>query len=218
MFWLSVLPVLATLLPQAPVSEPTADVGPGVTPLDGTSVPRPASAVAVPAAAPAAGEGASFRWYGAPMVVIDALNVGLVAGAAAYSDHHSNSGLVTAAGLSALAIYSFGGMVVHDVNGQPRHAVKSILLRGGALVAGILAAVPILASGGCSSQDSALDRPGYCALGGPILLAFPLAAMAIDDALFARAPVDAPRPVRAAWAPTLRLQSGVAVAGLGGTF
>jgi hypothetical protein len=218
MSWLSVLPVMATLLGQAPVREPPADGGPRVTPLDGTAVPGPASAVAVPAAAPAAGEGESFRWYGAPMVVIDALNVGLIAGVAAYSDHHPNSGLVTAAALSALAIYTLGGMVVHDVNGQPRHAAKSVLLRGGALVAGILAAVPILASGGCSSEDSLLDRPGYCALGGPILFVFPLAALAIDDAFFARSPVEAPPPVHTVWAPTLRLQSGVALAGLGGTF
>jgi len=53
-------------------------------------------------------------------------------------------------------------------------------------------------------------------LPGIALIPLPFVALAIDDAVLARDRVPAPAP--AAWTPTLRIQSGLALLGVRGSF
>ena len=173
------------------------------------------------------------RWYGAPIVAADVATVALLYATSAYSDSYQRehgsgwSGAGAAYGLLGAA-YVFNGAMVHALNHQPRHAGQSALLRLGGAVAGVATSASIILGGKCfeSTADSALagvtpsGTPVYCAVGVAALFAFPLAALAIDDAFLARAPIDeAPSQLtHATVAPSLVVKPGLALLGLGASF
>ncbi|HEX3905982.1 MAG TPA: hypothetical protein VH853_24380 [Polyangia bacterium] len=100
-------------------------------------------------------------------------------------------------------------------------------LPGGA-VAGVATSASIILGGKCfeGTPDSTLagvtpsGTPVYCAVGVAALFAFPLVALAIDDAFLARAPVEEtpPQATHATVAPSLVVKPGLALLGLGASF
>jgi hypothetical protein len=191
--WFSVLPVIATL--------------------GGAGQPVAAPPTIAPQA-PSPPAGAATQWYGAPAVAADVAEVALLYGVLKYNaDYQTAHGGVQAPGatpVGAVLVIStlVSGAVVHGIHHHSGRAVASVLLRAGALLTSVLVVEGI-------SHHCGQENP--CDL-VPILFSFPLAAMAIDDAFLAREPVPAAAPTQASWSPTLRVQSGLALVGLGGTF
>jgi hypothetical protein len=210
MSWLSVLPVMATLLVQAPASEPSAE--PVVVP-DGAGQAVAAPPILAPQAPPPPA-GAATHWYGGPAVVADAAEMTLLYGLLRYNADYraAHPGYqapgATPAGVVLVVSTLVSGAVVHGIHHHSRRAVASVALRAGALLTSVL--VVEEAANHCG-QENPCDLV-------PILFAFPLAAMAIDDAFLAREPVPTAAPAQASWTPTLRIQSGLALLGVGGSF
>jgi hypothetical protein len=126
------------------------------------------------------------------------------------------------------AAYLFNGAVVHAFNHQPDRAVDSALLRVGGVFVGGATTVAVIVGGKCFQRSDnangifpssgASNVPAYCYVGVASLYAFPLAALAIDDAYLARAPVEAAPAPHASVAPSLVVKPGLALLGLGASF
>jgi hypothetical protein len=206
MAWLSVVPIAAAFLAQAPAVAPSVE--PVVAPSGaGPSVGAP-PAPALQAPAPA--EGAT-RWYGAPAVAADVAEVVFLYGLARYDDDYVNEHLAHAPGAVplewALVISTVvSGAIVHGVHHQPEKAVASVLMRTGALLITALVA---------SKVPCGQEHPDC---NGKLALSIPLAVMAADDAFVMREPVPSASPARDTWTPTARIQSGLAMLGVGASF
>jgi hypothetical protein len=206
MGWLSVLPVAAALVAQAPAAAP---------PVEPVAVPIGAgpSVVAPPAPAlqaPAPAEGAT-RWYGAPAVAADVAEVVFLYGVSRYDNDYVDEHLAHAPGAVplewALVISTVvSGAIVHGVHHQPEKAAASVLMRTGALLISAMLA---------SKVPCGQEHPDCT---GKFLLSIPLAVMAADDAFVMREPVPSAPPARDTWTPIARLQSGLAMLGVGASF
>jgi hypothetical protein len=210
MAWLSVLPVAATLLAQAPAAAPPVE--PVVAPIaTGPSVGAP-PAPALQAPAPSA---VATRWYGAPTVAADVAAAVLVYGVAEYNADYRrehpgfNAPGATPVALVLLLSTAVNGAIVHGIHHQPTRAAASVFLRSGAL----LTAFVLGSNGHCGGQENP-DCTGELVL----LASIPLLAISADDAFLAREPLPAAAPAQHAWTPTLRIQSGLAMLGVGTSF
>ncbi len=118
MSWFAVLPVMATILVQAPASEPSAD---SVVIPAGAGQPVAASPILVPQAPP---PGAATQWYGAPAVAADVAEMALLYGVVKYdADYQTTHGGVQAPGatpVGAVVVLStlVSGAVVHGIHGH----------------------------------------------------------------------------------------------------
>jgi hypothetical protein len=221
MSWLAVLPVVATLFAEAPASitaNPFALYRVGSDHLVTESW-------APPPQAPSDADGAETHWYGGPAVAADVAEVALLYEVTKYTSDYNRThygspgydgnpwdapGAQTAASLLVFSTL-VSGAVVHGLHQQGSRAMGSIALRTGALLAGVL--LFEADSGHCVNRDDCVPSFGIGAL-----IALPLVAMAVDDAFLAREAVPAAAPAKAAWTPTLRIQSGLAMLGMGASF
>jgi hypothetical protein len=219
MSWFSILPVVATLLAEAPAS--VAPANPVVVVPSGALQPVAApTASAVPRPIPPAGP--VTRWYGAPAVAADLTELVLLGGVIknaydwgqeTHAAFQNAPGAKTAAELLLFSTL-FSGAVVHGLHRHAGRAAGSIALRAGALLASGLG-VYLIASSVASDGGGGQPGPGLFIIG---LVPLPLVAMAIDDAVLARDRVPAAAPAQAAWTPTLQIKSGLALLGLRGSF
>jgi hypothetical protein len=211
MSWFSVLPLAATLFAEAPVSVPSAD--PVLAPIGGGQ-----AVVASPAPVPQA---PATRWYGAPAVAADVTEVALLYAVTKYADPYGYTvdGFLTTKRTTELLVIStlVSGAVVHGLHHHGVRAAGSVALRAGAVLAGLIGTVAIEFGRSCPQYEDGFcpNRPdiGYVLIAG-----LPLAAMAVDDALLAREAVPAAAQPKTAWTPTVRLQSGLAMLGVGASF
>ena len=120
MSWFAVLPVMATILVQAPASEPSAD---SVVIPAGAGQPVAASPILAPQAPPPPA-GAATQWYGAAAVAADVAEMALVYGVVKYdADYQTTHGGVQAPGatpVGAVVVLStlVSGAVVHGIHGH----------------------------------------------------------------------------------------------------
>jgi hypothetical protein len=111
------------------------------------------------------------------------------------------------------------GAVVHVLNDHGARAAGSIAMRAAAMLVGLFGTVEYVFGRNCPNYED-----GFCPGGSnpaiiAVLLTGPsLAAMAIDDAFLAREAVPAAAPAKTSWTPTLRIQSGLAMLGMGASF
>ena len=112
------------------------------------------------------------------------------------------------------AAYLLGGPVMHAVHGNAVHSIESLLLRAGAVVAGVVTLFAVAEQVGCETEGS--DH-GPCRAAGYLITMPALAAMLVDDLLLAR---DAPAQPTAGTHVSTRVvvQPGLAMLGIGGTF
>jgi hypothetical protein len=166
---------------------------------------------------PTASDGAATRWYGAPAVAADVTEVALLCAVTKYaSDNWGAPGAKPGAGLLLVSTL-VSGAVVHGLHHHGARAAGSIAMRAGAMLVGVLGTVGYVFGRSCSTENGLCpnDHPTIFA----VLLAGPsLAAMALDDAFLAREPVPAAAPAETSWTPTLRIQSGLALLGVGASF
>jgi hypothetical protein len=227
--------VAAFLAQTAPTT--SASDEPTVTPI-GVEPAGPPANPATPAtpsiASSTAGDGGArrTRWYGGPAVAADAVTVGVFYATSSYADSYQRSHGTGWSGAGAAygilgAAYLFNGTVVHALNHRSSRAVDSALLRAGGVALGLITTISVIEGAKCfQSHDTANgvfpagtpSTPAYCYVGVASLFAFPMAAMAIDDAVLARAPVEAAPAPRAAVAPSLVVKPGLALVGLGASF
>jgi hypothetical protein len=226
MSWFSVLPVAATLLAEAPAPAPPAE--PVVVPSGSVEpVPAPtlsAASAPIPPARPVA-RGDRWDWYGAPAVVADGTELALLGAVLLYDYNYQQTSHIPghwnaprSGDAAALLVLSslVTGAVVHGLNHHWGRAVGSIAWRTFAL---LLAGALDSAIFGCGRATG----DGQCPYHGGIaedavLFGLPLAAIAVDDLFFARDSVPVAAPAQAAWTPTLRIQSGLALLGIRGSF
>jgi hypothetical protein len=224
--WAMVAAFLAQTAPASASDEPT------VTPT-GIEPAGPPASPATPSIVPStAGDARQTRWYGGPAVAADAITLGLFYATASYADSYQRSHGTGWSGAGAAygilgAAYLFNGAVVHALNHRSSRAVDSALLRVGGVALGLITTISLIEGAKCfQSHDTANgifpagtpSTPAYCYVGVASLFAFPMAAMAIDDAVLARAPVEAAAAPRAAVAPSLVVKPGLALLGLGASF
>jgi hypothetical protein len=150
------------------------------------------------------------RWYGAPAAAADVIELALLSHLVA-----SGHGFIsTRTDLEVVAIsYLVSGPVVHAVHGHFGRAGGSFALRAGALLVASLGAAAAFANAVGSE-----GHPSGAAPFGTLLVPLPLVAMGIDDAGLAWDEVPAAAPAQAAWTPALRIQSGLALLGIRGSF
>jgi hypothetical protein len=224
MSWLSVLPVVATLFAEAPASVPAAQ--PVVEPIGfGQPVAAPPVLARPAPEQVAAPDGAATRWYGAPAVAADVTEVVLLYAVTRYANDFGNThhvdgfdapGAKTAAELLVVSTL-LSGAVVHGLNHHGGRAAGSIAMRAGAMLAGVVGAGAYVFGRSCPNYEDAFCPTDPTILA--VLLTGPsLAAMAIDDAFLARETVPAAAPAKTSWTPTLRIQSGLAMLGMGASF
>jgi hypothetical protein len=218
MSWFSVLPVVATLLAEAPASVPPADLVGPIAAWQQVETP-PATAPKGPAAT----DRAATHWYGGPAVAADAAELALLVGVVVYEKDYQDShglrgwqwnapGARTAGELLVLSTL-VSGAVVHGLHDHAGRAVGSIALRAGAWATGVLV-LGAVDLGSCNFEEGCHVPSSF-----PAIIGIPLViAMAIDDAVFAREPVPAAARAQASWIPTLRIQPGLALLGVGGAF
>lgn len=126
------------------------------------------------------------------------------------------------------AAYLFNGAVVHALNRQSDRAVDSALLRAGGVFVGVGTTIAVIVAGKCFQgsvnssgilpSTGASNVPAYCYVGVSSLFVFPLAALAIDDAVLTRARIEEPLAPHSSVAPTLVVKPGLALLGLGASF
>jgi hypothetical protein len=224
-------PILAALVAQT-TPPPGGSAEPAVDPVGGDPIAAPAPP---PSPGPPADsrDDRPTRWYGAATVAADAATIGLLFATSAYADSYQRSHGSDWSGAPAVygllgAAYILNGAVAHGLNHQPRRAGGSILLRVSGVVVGFVTGASIIVGGKCfqsvAESDGAFpssgssSSPAFCYVGVASLFAFPLAALAIDDAYLARAPVEEAPPPHASIAPSLVVKPGLALLGLGASF
>jgi hypothetical protein len=153
---------------------------------------------------------AATRWYGGPAVAADVAEVALLY---AMSRDHS-PGATKAAELLLLSTL-VSGAVVHGLHGHPGRAAGSVALRLGAM---LTSASMLLWLINCSGAEDMPCQSSFAGSAPALIIGLPLAAMAIDDAFLAREAVPSAAPAKTSWTPTLRIQSGLAMLGMGASF
>ena len=198
MSWLLILPVTTALFANLPDG---AVVAPSIEP-PGAQPSNPPRAVAAPQS--------ESRWYGGPALAIDAAVAIGLATVVHLSETDSQRGPPDVIyGLAAA--YLLAGPVVHLVRGHRVRSAESLLVRVGALAAGLAATFALADSTGCNDEPSehAPCRAPYA------LVLSPVAAILIDDLLLAREPTARP-PTTVS--PRVLVQPGLALLGIGGRF
>jgi hypothetical protein len=211
-------------LPASPSRAPCGCPCPSSGSPDGASVSTappaevPAEAVApvranaigsnVPVSPPSTptGDGAD-QWYGGPAVAADAASLALMLHGAISNDEGTL--------LLGLTGYVLGAPINHLVRGRPSAALGSFGLR--LLATGLAAGVALedVLVNHCDGDVTPCRGPNYAIAIDTVLV---LGVMALDDALFARAPILATRHAERTVSPGLLVGPSTAFVSLGGRF
>ncbi|MFL5303594.1 MAG: hypothetical protein ACJ8F1_00200 [Polyangia bacterium] len=196
MTWFLVLPFATTLLANVPAAPPE----PTIEPVGAEPSPPFTGAPQEPASG----------WYGAPALVVDAavaVGITLVVDA----DNNSSQSGPPAVLYGLAAAYLLAGPVVHLVHGNGLRSAESLLVRIGALAAGVAVMYALVDPLNCNVEVS---ERGPCRAPYALALA-PLTAMLLDDVLLAR---DAPAQRARTVSTRVLVQPGLALLGIGGSF
>jgi len=203
-------PLLAVAL-LATGTAPAIVVEPNSSSVDGLPSATAVGPTAGPAAVPAASNDHPTRtseWYGGAAVGADVAATVLL-----FTAGEARS---TNMGLASLALYTLAAPINHAVHGNAARVPASLALRAGSLVTTYLVLYQVMSHCGEESHAS------YCSWAPLAALTLPIAAMILDDALFARAPREdagaPPAPARPSIAPGFAVAAGTAMVSLGGRF